>query len=60
MVDYWLSVRVTCARCRRPVEGRIGLSDRNQIVDSEGFVVFKDPGPVCDACMKEPDHARQH
>lgn len=50
---YRLTVTVVCAKCGQQVDGWIGFSVRNQIVDSGAFMVLGDEA-VCDWCLENP------
>ena len=48
---FRLSVSITCSRCDDRVDGTLMFSGTNQIVDSEGFMVFA-TGALCDTCIE--------
>jgi hypothetical protein len=50
--SYRFGVIVRCSNCGQSVDGEMMMSGRNQVIDSNGFVLFAD-GPRCDTCMGE-------
>jgi hypothetical protein len=53
---FRFAATVTCRECQRRVSGLIMLGEKNQIVDTAGFMVFA-AGPLCDACSEKSSPA---
>lgn len=53
---YRLGVTVTCGRCEQRIDGLLMFGERNELVDSRGFMVFADSLAVCDSCLSAEDN----
>ena len=47
-----IKAEITCGKCKREVRGSITTDRKNQIVDSDGFVLFENDA-VCDVCLHD-------
>ena len=47
-----IKAEITCAKCKREIRGSMTTDEKNQIIDSEGFVLFAD-NAVCDVCLND-------
>ena len=50
-----IKAEITCKKCNRIIRGRITINKKNQITDSDGFMIFED-GAICDTCLQEIHH----
>ena len=51
-----IKAEVTCSKCTREIRGLLTVNKKNQIIDSDGFIIFENDA-VCDTCLNDlPDN----
>lgn len=50
-----IKAEIICSKCKREVKGHITLNQNNQVIDSDGFMIFANES-ICDTCLDDIDH----